>query len=309
MYVALQIQCPRLSYIPFLLPRIHAFFASALINPDVRPSDGWLSCQDVPLKWHLPVGLLYDLYSGAEPAYAPGRGVGGSMGRRGVEQGGDVVRSGDREDGGNEDGEGEEGMGEGKLPWRLVVHFTEWPDEQLVRLDGEGRILHDAFINSVKEVRFKRNVIILGDLLHLPAGAATDTSTPQQADFLRNGTAKTVMSLSKDDSTRLWEAVEQRTSSSRHPFPLLYSSTIRTQMHTDHTHVQRANRQPPLLQHNQSKTAQPARRPSPPHPHQNLPPQQILLRQRKLNPSTRLLARRAVPRHTLPPITYVFQQP
>lgn len=42
-------------------------------------------------------------------------------------------------------------------------------------------MLHDAFINSVKE-----------------------------ADFLRNGTAKGIMSLSKDDSTQLWNAVQQR---------------------------------------------------------------------------------------------------
>lgn len=71
---------------------------------------------------------------------------------------------------------------EGLLPWRLLLHFGEWPDEQLVRLDAEGKVLHDAFINSVKE-----------------------------ADFLRNGTAKGIMALSKDDSTRLWHAVEERT--------------------------------------------------------------------------------------------------
>ena len=49
-------------------------------------------------------------------------------------------------------------------------------------LDDEGKVLHDAFINSVKE-----------------------------ADFLRNGTAKTIMTLSKDDSTRMWKAVQDRT--------------------------------------------------------------------------------------------------
>lgn len=37
-------------------------------------------------------------------------------------------------------------------PWELQVRFTRWPDEQLVRLDLEGRVMHDAFINSVKEV-------------------------------------------------------------------------------------------------------------------------------------------------------------
>lgn len=42
--------------------------------------------------------------------------------------------------------------------------------------------MHDAFINSVKE-----------------------------ADFLRNGTAKGIMALSKEDSTMLWRAVIERT--------------------------------------------------------------------------------------------------
>lgn len=52
-------------------------------------------------------------------------------------------------------------------------------------LDEEGRALHDAFINSVKE-----------------------------ADFLRNGTANAIMKLSKDDSTALWESVRDRMSGS-----------------------------------------------------------------------------------------------
>lgn len=66
------------------------------------------------------------------------------------------------------------------LPWRLTLHFSDWPEQALVRPDAEGKSLHDAFINSVKE-----------------------------ADFLRNGTAKGIMSLSKDDSTQLWNAVQQ----------------------------------------------------------------------------------------------------
>ena len=62
-----------------------------------------------------------------------------------------------------------------------MLHFSDWPDEQLVRLDAEGKVVHDAFINSVKE-----------------------------ADFLRNGTAKGIMTLSKEDSTVLWQAVMER---------------------------------------------------------------------------------------------------
>lgn len=59
------------------------------------------------------------------------------------------------------------------------MHFSDWPDEELVRLDADGMVMHDAFINSVKE-----------------------------ADFLRNGTAKGIMTLSKEDSAGLWQAVQ-----------------------------------------------------------------------------------------------------
>lgn len=101
------------------------------------------------MKWHYPVGLLFDLYAGADPA----------------------TKSGNRNDGSQE--------GESPLPWRLTVHFSNWPVEDLVRLDADGIVMNDAFINSVKE-----------------------------ADFLRNGTAKGIMSLSKEDSSGLWRAVE-----------------------------------------------------------------------------------------------------
>lgn len=144
-----------MSYLPFLLPRLHAFFASSLIDPDTPAHEGWFSFENVPLKWHYPSGLLYDLFSGAAPSQATG--------------------SNKKEHATSEDEES-------SLPWRLTLHFTEWPDEQLVRLDGDGKVIHDAFINSVKE-----------------------------ADFLRNGTAKGIMSLSKEDSTQLWTAVQDRT--------------------------------------------------------------------------------------------------
>ncbi|KAI9778065.1 MAG: autophagy protein 5, partial [Candelina submexicana] len=154
------IHAPRLSYLPFLLPRLHAFFTAFLIDPcSTQPHDGWFSFEDVPLKWHYPIGLLFDLFSGAEPA-SPGQ----HQHTEGARHGG-------------ADGDAEE---QGRLPWRLTIHFSEWPEERLVRLDAEGGVMHDAFVNSVKE-----------------------------ADFLRNGTAKGIMSLSKEDSTTLWTAVQQ----------------------------------------------------------------------------------------------------
>ena len=62
--------------------------------------------------------------------------------------------------------------------WDLNVHFSDWPAEQLLPLDATGKLHQDAFFQSVKE-----------------------------ADYLRNGSAKTIMMLSKEDSTALWESV------------------------------------------------------------------------------------------------------
>ena len=139
----------RVSYLPSLLPKLRAFFSSSLIEPSSQHHEGWFSFEGVPLKWHYPVGLLFDLYAGAEPVTKIGIGT-------------------------------EHSQADGSsLPWRLMVHFSDWPAEDLVRLDADGVVMNDAFINSVKE-----------------------------ADFLRNGTAKGIMSLSKEDSSGLWEAVE-----------------------------------------------------------------------------------------------------
>ncbi|KAF1845794.1 autophagy protein-like protein 5 [Cucurbitaria berberidis CBS 394.84] len=149
------IQFPRISYLGLLIHKLHAFFSSSLIYPDVAASDTWLSYEGVPLKWHYPLGLLYDLYSGAEPAYPP-----------------DTSSPSQKSESTEEERR--------HLPWRLTVHFSDYPNEQLVKLDNEDNILHDLFKNSVKE-----------------------------ADYLRTGTGKTVMFLSKEDSTQLWEAVKQ----------------------------------------------------------------------------------------------------
>ncbi|PVI01338.1 APG5-domain-containing protein [Periconia macrospinosa] len=146
------IQFPRLSYLGLLLHKLHAFFSESLIYPDASPAEAWLEYENVPLKWHYPLGLLYDLYSGAEPAQ-PSEPLSGPS----LQEGDDEV-----------------------LPWKLTLHFSEYPVDQLVKLDTEGKHLHDLFIHNVKE-----------------------------ADYLRNGTGKTVMFLSKEDSTQLWNSVEQ----------------------------------------------------------------------------------------------------
>jgi hypothetical protein len=65
----------------------------------------------------------------------------------------EAVTAGDGADGnGGTQGTGGGGLGAIVEPWKLTVHFSGWPGETLIRLDKEGTVLHDAFMNSVKEV-------------------------------------------------------------------------------------------------------------------------------------------------------------
>lgn len=67
------------------------------------------------------------------------------------------------------------------LPWRLTLHYTVFPLDQLIQMDLEQKVLLDTFVNSIKE-----------------------------ADFIRNGTAKVAMGMSKADSDTLWLSVQTR---------------------------------------------------------------------------------------------------
>ena len=146
-----QIFVPRLSYLPFLLPRLHAFFSPTLIaDPTTTsPFDGFFIYASVPRKWHLPLGLLYDIY--ALSSHDP------------------------------------ESTTPPPVPFRLTLNFgaaeshsgQATPNQAVNFVPPTPPVLHDAFINSVKE-----------------------------ADFLRSGTAKPIMSLSAADSRSLWTSVQ-----------------------------------------------------------------------------------------------------
>ena len=104
-------------------------------------TEAWFSFQDVPLKWHYPLGLLFDLFSGSEPASLDGTSpaASGSTNTRRI---------------GNAEAEqGDANTKEDVLPWKLVMHYSNFPFESLFPVDTEGKVLLDAFINSVKEVR------------------------------------------------------------------------------------------------------------------------------------------------------------
>ncbi|RMZ82967.1 hypothetical protein DV737_g1830, partial [Chaetothyriales sp. CBS 132003] len=110
---------PRLSYLPLLLPRLHRYFIPWLIADAaaISPDEGYFTFDGIPLKWHFPIGLLYDI---STPT-------------------GDAV----------------------------------------IGINPSPVVLHDAFINSLKE-----------------------------ADFVRSGTAKPIMSLPTSESKSLWTSTQ-----------------------------------------------------------------------------------------------------
>lgn len=178
------VQLPRLSYLAFILPRLHDFFTPSLIDPAVSSHDAWFSFEGVPLKWHYPIGLLYDLYSGVEPI---------------------VLHPMPRDEDPTSQTAADTTARVAPIPWKLTIHYSELPAEHLLQLDVEGRTMQDTFINNVKE-----------------------------ADFIRNGTARTVMSLGKEDSDNLWIAVQNRRSMhmSTSFMPLTYAKFQQTILHS-----------------------------------------------------------------------------
>lgn len=144
-----------------LLARLHAFFLPVLIDQSVAPHDAWLSFNELPLKWHYPLGLLYDLFSGAVPAGLDNVAA-GTASQSTLQERAPLNHTADTD----------------TLPWRLTLHYSDYPADLIFRLDPAGDVLRDAFINAVKE-----------------------------ADFVRNGTAKAAMSLSQADASALWRSV------------------------------------------------------------------------------------------------------
>ncbi|KAI8582292.1 hypothetical protein K450DRAFT_228269 [Umbelopsis ramanniana AG] len=134
------IEVPRTSYLILLTEEIRDLYrATGLTLPD-STAEIWFEYQGKPLKWHYPLGLLYDILCISEPSYLQ--------------------------------------MEDTKsIPWNIKVHFRNYPAAHLFR-DQSAATAQDFFMSMIKE-----------------------------ADFLRYGSTKRVMNLSKSDQTQLWESL------------------------------------------------------------------------------------------------------
>ncbi|KAI9099797.1 autophagy protein Apg5-domain-containing protein [Phlyctochytrium arcticum] len=127
---------PRCAYLHFIIPEVQRLLRINNIDSEWSENDVWFDYNGVPLKWHHPVGLIYDQ----------------------IATNGKV----------------------NSLPWQITVHFQNFPSTKIphyAQLDP-SKALCDMFMSMIKE-----------------------------ADFIRNGSMKKVMALSKNDQTQLWNGL------------------------------------------------------------------------------------------------------
>ncbi|KAH3738125.1 autophagy protein 5-like [Dreissena polymorpha] len=107
------IMVARQTYFPLVTERVSKYLAGYVDKE--KCGEMWLDYDGQPLKWHYPVGVLYDLY-------------------------------------GN--------MGTG-LPWKLTVHFQNFPEDELLRCTNRD-VVESHFMSVVKEadwLKHRGNVI------------------------------------------------------------------------------------------------------------------------------------------------------
>ncbi|KAG2184742.1 hypothetical protein INT43_000655 [Umbelopsis isabellina] len=116
-------ELPRLSYLTVLTEQAWDAFAAVGLNISESISDIWFEYQGIPLKWHYPVGLLYDTLCIAE---------------------GSFNKSPDTK----------------PIPWPITIHFRNYPSTNLFR-DQSIETTRDFFMSMVKEVSIVFRTILV----------------------------------------------------------------------------------------------------------------------------------------------------
>ncbi|KAJ1921693.1 autophagy protein 5 [Mycoemilia scoparia] len=144
-----------------------------------------MEVEGVPLKWHYPIGLLYDIHVNA------------------VKKAQKLVRTMDE---GYRDSprstnshspplSGEESV---TIPWSVTLHLRKFPSDKLIR-SPTSQTMRD---------------------MHMA-----------MADYIRHGSTKRVMDLSKDDQTQLLDGLESHSFEQYHAIQTFLSSPTSTVSH------------------------------------------------------------------------------
>ncbi|KAF9918939.1 autophagy protein 5 [Lobosporangium transversale] len=132
-------EAPRCSYFSLLTTHVRKHFVDMALHFIGDDAEVWYDYEGIPLKWHYPIGLLYDIH--------------------GLQASGGNATKGSL------------------LPWKITVHFQNFPADKLIKSQAIDSC-QDYFMSMIKE-----------------------------ADYLRNGSTKKVMNMSKSDQTQLWDGL------------------------------------------------------------------------------------------------------
>ncbi|KAJ2746133.1 autophagy protein 5 [Coemansia sp. BCRC 34301] len=136
---------PRVGYLPFISGKIKERWLDPMLalsgsrtpnEQQIKETDIWFEYKGQALKWHYPIGLLYDMLVN------------------------DVHR------------------GDAELPWSLTLHVRKLPTAKIIA-QPSGQLMRDMFMAMIKE-----------------------------ADFIRNGSTKRVMDLTKNDQMQFLDGLE-----------------------------------------------------------------------------------------------------
>ncbi|KAJ1914496.1 autophagy protein 5, partial [Tieghemiomyces parasiticus] len=116
----------RCSYLSLITDDVKAWLeALERAAPDrpsfIKPTQVWYAFNGAPLKWHYPIGLLYDLHSIRHPP--------GTVSAK------PICTT--------------------KLPWTITVHLTNFPADRLLRNPSRDTT-HHYFMAQYKEAEFMR---------------------------------------------------------------------------------------------------------------------------------------------------------
>lgn len=129
----LYLMLPRHIYFPCIIEKIFRYYSNYFKGNLSDPSNNislnnlWLEYESIALKWHYPIGVLYDLYASSLPTAAATSTA-------------------------------------SPLPWQIIVHLSKFPENELIRFPDIESI-ESHYMTTLKEAdALKHKGQIIGDM-------------------------------------------------------------------------------------------------------------------------------------------------
>jgi len=113
-------------YFPCVIDKIQRYFSTYFNdNLEMNFNNLWLEYENMPLKWHYPIGVLYDLYTCSLSSSSSAT---------------------------------------SHLPWQIIVHLSKFPENDLIRFPDKESI-EGHYMSTLKEAdALKHKGQIIGDM-------------------------------------------------------------------------------------------------------------------------------------------------